>query len=336
MDFSSLPNENLVLLLGAPRSGTTWLAKIFDSHPDVLYRHEPDTVLRGKSIPGVCGPAEIAAHKDAARDYLRRLMDVRTLKSAGSLPIFPKSFENPVRRTVRSGLIYGLRLAEQVPRMRRAARRMPIPDMVSGPPGPDVRMVIKSVSSRGRARLFAEAMPGCRIVFILRDPCGQVASMMRGSALGKFESEVPLDELLATEQAARYGLTAARLHALTPVERFAWHWAVLNEKAIEDLQGVANACVFRYQDLAADPIGEARKLFEFAGLSWHRQSAAFVESSTRYSGPERYYQVFKNTADAANKWRSELGRDDVKRITGVVRATPLWSLCPELQEFAAA
>ena len=31
-----------ILILGAPRSGTTWLAKIIDSHPDVLYRHEPD------------------------------------------------------------------------------------------------------------------------------------------------------------------------------------------------------------------------------------------------------------------------------------------------------
>jgi LPS sulfotransferase NodH len=28
-----------ILILGAPRSGTTWLAKIIDSHPDVLYRH---------------------------------------------------------------------------------------------------------------------------------------------------------------------------------------------------------------------------------------------------------------------------------------------------------
>ena len=34
-----------ILIVGAPRSGTTWLAKILDSHPDVLYRHEPDEVV---------------------------------------------------------------------------------------------------------------------------------------------------------------------------------------------------------------------------------------------------------------------------------------------------
>lgn len=29
-----------ILLFGLPRSGTTWLGKLFDSHPDTLYRHE--------------------------------------------------------------------------------------------------------------------------------------------------------------------------------------------------------------------------------------------------------------------------------------------------------
>ena len=34
-----------VMLVGSPRSGTTWMAKIIDSHPQVLYRHEPDSTL---------------------------------------------------------------------------------------------------------------------------------------------------------------------------------------------------------------------------------------------------------------------------------------------------
>jgi hypothetical protein len=35
--------NGLLLLFGMPRSGTTWLAKIIDSHPDIIYRHEPDS-----------------------------------------------------------------------------------------------------------------------------------------------------------------------------------------------------------------------------------------------------------------------------------------------------
>src|SRR6185312_4530492 len=35
-----------ILIFGLPRSGTTWIGKLFDSHPDTLYRHEPDSVRR--------------------------------------------------------------------------------------------------------------------------------------------------------------------------------------------------------------------------------------------------------------------------------------------------
>ena len=40
-------------LIGLPRSGTTWIAKIFDSHPDVLYYHEPDYIDRIPCVPYV-------------------------------------------------------------------------------------------------------------------------------------------------------------------------------------------------------------------------------------------------------------------------------------------
>ena len=48
-------SQSAILILGSPRSGTTWLAKIFDSHPDILYRHEPDELTLPE--PGL-DPAE--------------------------------------------------------------------------------------------------------------------------------------------------------------------------------------------------------------------------------------------------------------------------------------
>jgi hypothetical protein len=328
---SEISADRVILILGAPRSGTSWLAKIFDSHPDVLYRHEPDTVLRDYDLPWMCTPAEVPAYREAAGAYLRRLFDTATLKTAGSLPIFPKRYQRGLTAPLHAGMIYGLRAMEQAPGARRLLRGAHVPDLLDVAAHPALRLVLKSVSSRGRARLFAEAMPGMKTIFILRDPWGQVASMLRGAALGKFEEAVPVQELLETEQARRYGLTPERFAALPVVEQYAWNWAILNEKAIDDLAGIAGVTVLRYQALCAAPMPEARALFDFAGLAWDRQTEEFLRRSTTFSGRDRYYQVFKNTQAAMNRWREELKPDDQRRIQAVVRETSLAPLCPELE-----
>jgi hypothetical protein len=192
-------------------------------------------------------------------------------------------------------------------------------------------VVIKSVGSRGRARLFAEALPGAKIIFIVRDPWGQVASMQRGAALGKFEDGVPVADLLETEQAARYGLTEAGFARLSQVEQFAWNWAILNEKAIDDLRGLDRVKVLKYQDLCEHPLEQARDLLAFAGLPWDSQTEAFLRRSTTYSGPNRYYAVFRDTAASLYRWRQELSEEDQQRIHKVVQATSLAALCPPLR-----
>jgi len=51
--------DRAILVSGSPRSGTTWLAKLLDSHPDVLYRHEPDEV--SPPIPGADPRSQLVA-----------------------------------------------------------------------------------------------------------------------------------------------------------------------------------------------------------------------------------------------------------------------------------
>jgi hypothetical protein len=250
----TVAGRRMLLLLGAPRSGTTWLAKIFDSHPEVLYRHEPDTVLRTLDFPKFCETAEIGPHRANARRYLDRLTTVRTLKAAGSLPIFRKSYQTGIAFRLRSACILGLRACEQLAPLRGWARRTPIPDLAdAAEPDREPVVVIKSVSAGGRVRLFAEAVPEARIILIVRHPCGQVASMLRGIALHKFERDVMVEEILGLPQADRLGLTAARLGAMPEVERHAWHWAVLNQKALDDLPRRHEGLMLNFFDFEGVP-----------------------------------------------------------------------------------
>ncbi|MGH7100447.1 MAG: sulfotransferase, partial [Stellaceae bacterium] len=174
--------RGIVFILGAPRSGTSWLGKLFDSHPAVLYRHEPDAVLRPTGLPWLCSAKDIPHHVDAMRGYVTRLMSVRQLKASGTRPVFAKPFQPFAAPLVRRALAFGLRGAESL--MPRAVwpKRVAIPDLIRGDAA-GLTYVIKSVSLLGNAALLARALPKSRIIAIFRHPCGQVASQKRGSRI---------------------------------------------------------------------------------------------------------------------------------------------------------
>lgn len=335
MSLAGLPNNRITLILGAPRSGTSWLGKAFDSHPDVILRHEPDTVLRECGMPGVCTPGEVDRHVATARDYLHRLADVRTLKTSGQLPLYPKNYQHPVARHLRTGLVLGLHVAEKALGLRNALRQVAIPDAIRDDDLSGIHLVIKSVSSLGRARLFARALPGVRIVHLIRSPFGQVASVMRGLQQRRFEDPSAVEEVLLTRLAEKYGLTLPRMQAMPLVEQLAWHWSIMNELALDELADVPNVQTIRYMDMVLDPLAETQKIFAGCGLDWHAQTTRFLRSSTSFAGPDLYYQVYKNGAEPLFKWRQELAKDDVGRILNVVKSSPVSKIYPELDGWAA-
>ncbi|MDW8443076.1 MAG: sulfotransferase [Acetobacteraceae bacterium] len=176
-----------VFVLGAARSGTTWLAKILDSHPDVLYRHEPDIDRRPpETLPPVVEAGDVPAHLAQAGAYFRSLLEVRTLKSVGSLPVFAKSWDPPLGRLMRAGLVYAMKAASRLPGLARPLRRVSLPAF-GIPPRKGLVPVVKTVSQLGRSALLVAALPEARFVLLIRHPCGQVDSQLRGLTAGAFE-----------------------------------------------------------------------------------------------------------------------------------------------------
>ena len=311
---------NVLILLSAPRSGSTWLGKIFDSHPEVLYRHEPDSLDRGGDLPNPVEAAEIAAWRSAARAYLLRLGASPQLKVAGQLPLFRKGFRSPAAQRRHVATILLLRLLLRVPGAANLAQSWPVSDLRTRPPH---LLVIKSVSGCGRAGVFAEALPEARVVFLMREPFGQIASLLHGTRIGKLGVSDTVHRLWAWSGAAGYGLTEAGFTRLSLVEQLAWHWVLANEKAVSDLAGRANVLRVHYGDMRADPLGGGRALFAFAGLDWRDQTERFIRRSTRFGGPESYYQVWRNTAKPETKWSVVLTLDDRARIGAIVQQSSL-------------
>jgi len=297
--------ETAILIVGAPRSGTTWLAKILDSHPDVLYRHEPD-----EAVPA----------SGSIEESMTRWVRQRDPRTAGKRPFFAKSWQTGAGRLVRTGLVYAGAAAGRIglPAWR-------IPDL--GSIG-RARVVVKSVRLSAGLGEFARAFPEGRALLILRHPCGQVASVMRGTRSGLFDlaeagTDMPFDEAEAIRFAARHGVEEAAFQRLPDAAKYAWSWRAFCETAVAGIEGRGNALVLIYEDLCAKPVEEARRILAFVGLGWDRQTETFLERSTRGDGAEGYYAVVRNSIAAAGGWRGEMAVGDQNAVRAVVRESPL-------------
>ncbi len=311
-----------ILIFGLPRSGTTWLAKLFDSHPDTLYRHEPDIEVREDRLPYACRPEDWPFQRDLAQQYLVRLLDTRTVRTAGPPPNFAKLFRSPHAHILRAASIFALRGAATVPGVGEVFQPIPISDLIPTRNRSAVLPIFKSVSAEGRIGLFAEALPESRIIFLIRHPCGQIASRLRGISLGRMGMPVNPGEAVqftGLDQAKAHNLTAEKFDAMAPLEQLAWYWVILNEKAIADLAGRATARILRYEDLCVNPWVTTRDLFGFAGLDWNPQTEDFIAESTSYKGFYRYFGVRRNSPETVDKWRTALSPDEQQRILVVAR-----------------
>ena len=318
----------MLLIIGSPRSGTTWVAKIFDSHPEVQYLHEPDSTIRprGYFSPYVARH-EIEKFRPAAGDYIQRMLSVRRIKTVGSTPVFRKTYRSGVADAAHAALVLAAKLGAKISWLGQGVQALQIPDLIRQSV-PLNRLVVKSVSALGYANLLASVLPNTKVIILIRDPRGHVASVLRGIRGRRFEGAVQAtddwgiyEDLARTSQAKRYGIDFAAFISMPPVERLAWRWAIANEKAIEDFATNPNARVVSYRDLCDNPVNGARELFQFAGLEWSEQTEAFVKASQVAPSHEEYYSVYHNPQASATRWRNELDADTAQRIMAAVGHT---------------
>jgi hypothetical protein len=319
----------LILLFGMPRSGTTWIGKIFDSHPDTLYRHEPDSRGALKTIPLVTAVADSEQYRSAITGFVTGLPRVNTPRAAASLPMFPKRYQSAVQLCIKKASVFATKAAEPL------IRDLPVIDFVRYDKIVDLRVVWKSIESLGRLGVILRVAPDSRAVHILRHPCGYVASVLSGETTRHFSSKTASSEdypvyemLLAVSSDKKRNPSLEDLKLMEPVERLAWRWVLFNEIALAGSKGFESCTVLRYEDLCAEPLGKARALLRFAGLDWHSQVEHFIRRSTA-SNSDHYYSVFKDPADSSTKWQHELPASQIDAIIKVVRQSSLHNHYPD-------
>jgi hypothetical protein len=309
-----------ILILGSARSGTTWLAKIIDSHPDILYRHEPDELTC--DTVWVSPAAQIATW-----------ISQRGLRSAAKRPYFAKSWRPVPLEFTRKGLAVALAAAQRIGVTSKLTATVGLPDLIAPRRLGQVRAAVKLVNWDGSG--VVATMPDTRCCFILRHPCGQISSILAGWADGQFPtrqtgSGAPVDLAVAASFAGSRGINGAAFGALSNAGKLAWSWLAFNEPMIEALRSLPNARIVIYEDLCRRPEAVSRDLFSFAGLEWQPQTAAFLANSTRADRSNSFYDVFRITAAAAERWRQTMSRQDQHVVRSIVRGSPLVHYWPDL------
>ena len=306
-----------ILAFGMPRSGTTWLGKIFDSHPVTVYRHEPDSWRRLDSIPLFPDPVSADRYSADVRSFVASLTTIRADRVCGKRPLFPKSYASRLGVT----LFSGRSLLHKALDRAGLQSGPPLPPQPS--PGSPYRLVWKSIESLGRTGVILAAIPEAKFVQIVRHPCGYVASVLRGESEKRFghnqaASDFDLYRMACeTPQARAHGLTESQMRAMEPAERLAWRWVIYNEKAAAESEGLPNATVVLYEELCSKPVQITQSLFDFCELSWDAQSERFLRESTTDAKSD-YYSVFKNPLESAWRWRSQLEAVTVQKVMAIV------------------
>ncbi|MEQ1864504.1 MAG: hypothetical protein ABL996_07600, partial [Micropepsaceae bacterium] len=254
-------------ILSCARSGSTWLGKVFDSHPDVFYLHEPDMIDRGLDlVPFWFSGAPTSDQVNAARAYVHRLADIRAPRSVGTRPYFRKGYRSGLNEVLRRGLIHAVKGFERAG-VDRYLRPVNVPDLARA--GGVGRCVIKSVNSLGRVEsLLRGAADLVHPILLLRHPCGYVRSQLRGIESGVMGPAMRPGRLLETRAARRLGVRELVLAVNDPAEQLTWNWLLANAEAYDAMEALGGGTTVVYESLLGGKGDEIRALFAKVGVSW--------------------------------------------------------------------
>lgn len=318
-----------VLVLGMPRSGTTWLGKMLDCHPEAFYLHEPDAAVLSSQLPIFFIEGDVRKeHVERVRAFFQSLPSRAPVRSYTRLPLYRKSY-------YKKSTWVSIHILALLERIFKSLSRMPIHQGLICIPQ-HITSVVKSVESFGRIPLFLNSINDLKIIYILRHPCGVRYSLLRGERMGKFtnntsvtESVPRLKQLVKLEGARKRELSLPLLLAQTASQRFAYWWLLANEKAVGECANTSRAKVVVYEKLCTDTLKTMAEIYDFLGWKFSEGIKAQIVSTTKRND-SRYYSVFKDPQKTMNAWKQGLGREEASMILEILASSPLESFWSEV------
>lgn len=301
---------DIIMVVGSGRSGTTFLATVLNSSPNVLYRHEPDKILVDNNVPFLPDRTGYELYLEDSKRYLEELVAYRDIRSISRQPIFPKAF----RSTAGNKASYlAIRIGKLLSQFGVNLR---LPDLIQD--GKTPIYVIKSVNSMCRAALFKKAAPNLKIIHIVRDPVSVVASVRAGHKLGLMSMENYIDSLLKMPESRNYPFNRDDLSSAPWVQQAAYRWGIQNDKIYKELNRTPDYRLVFYEEVCINLLESMKEIFNFSRIPIGRQMLNFASCLTEIEeGSSGYFDTHRNPISSLNKWRDELEPEEALEISKV-------------------
>lgn len=295
-----------VLLLGPPRSGSTWVSEVLAAVPNSLRVHEPDSdphepfALLAKA--GL-GRYPVLAAGDTSRRYgelWRSAFDpVERARAIRDLPA--RAILRSTDLTTRNAVLF--RTPSLRSRIVESCLRITARPFA---PQPADLHIIKSVHSPLSAG-FVTSLTDARVVVIRRNPLNAVASWLEFGWLPQLLGAGTEDERRLGEQ-----LGSAPPSPDAPIEvRHAWSYAALTRVLDLEAERHPDWVVVQHEDLCNDPVGRFQDLFEQLDLDFDHAVESTLESN---DAAATGYTTKRIASEQAERWRTRLDKHQVDLI----------------------
>lgn len=290
-----------VLIVGAPRSGTSMLQKVLRNHPAFWsLPSESDLIWDQFCHPGLRGwESECLDASDLTPEDRGRILQLFEDY------VRPAGFWRPFERT---NLIWGFRRLPAVRKLMRSVFTRVVPLVARSGKSRSKRLLEKTASNCFRLPYVMRVFPDARIVYPLRDGRNNVNSLINAWRHPKrfFTYDVPADldingyEHKGWKFVLPPGWREYTHRSLAEVCAFQWrscHEAMLAETAKDQYQG--RVLRIRLEQIVADPHRELAVLAEFLGLPYDEYFRAVADdlpvvnssdndvSATKWRGPNQ-------------------------------------------------
>ncbi|MFM7270466.1 MAG: sulfotransferase [Actinomycetes bacterium] len=314
-----------VLILGVPRSGTTWSGRALGATDGAAYVNEPDGFAEPYAFRVMLARGEhpAVAPQDSAPDYERLWRGAfeggrpaQTLRDRAARFLYARTPVD-VRRAARA--------THSIPPRLQAVRRLSLP-LVADPTARHV--VVKTVLACLSAEWLARRCADARVLFVERHPYNVLSSWRD---LGFVRSGREFDRV-ATWARERWGVSApgdGAPHLALQAHFFGVLTAALRESASAHPEWIRTT----HEHLCVNSEARFAALASTLGLEWGERAAAFVAESDiggqeAAAAANRPFRTRRATADQPDRWRERLSDEERTIIDRTLAPFP-FGLVPE-------